>query len=123
MDIADHQSSCVAPSASWTRFTSFPWPMMVPAARALSRTFASAAVFLSISAHCARGIAQFPTYEYIGAFSFVSDICACPDPTTTAVKARAHTPAKIPLTCLFMILPIREDAQDSFLLPGPRKCT
>src|SRR6266496_6593369 len=77
---------------------------MVPAARALSRTFASAAVFFSISAHCARGIAQFPTYEYIGAFSLTSDICACADPTTT-VKASVHTPAKIPLNCLLMFSP------------------
>src|SRR5947207_11791346 len=78
---------------------------MVPAARALSRAFASAAVFLSISAHCARGIAQFPTYEYIGAFSLTSDICACADPTATAVKASAHTPASMPLICLLMFSP------------------
>src|SRR5947208_7378481 len=110
MDIADHQSSCVAPSASWTRFTSFPWPMMVPAAKALSRTFASAAVFLSISAHCARGIAQFPTYEYIGGFSLTS--CACAEPTATAVIVSAHTAAQTTPNCLLII----------FFSPNSRRC-
>src|SRR5919197_1550823 len=77
--------------------------MMVPAARALSSTLASAAVFLSISAHCARGIAQFPTYEYIGGFSFTSDVCECADITTAEVMVSAHTSAITPPN-LFIVL-------------------
>src|SRR5208282_206847 len=109
MDIADHQSSWVEPSGWWTKFTSLPYTTMVPLAMALSRIFWSAASAFAISAHCARGIFQNETYEYIGGFSLPSDICALAGET---VIASAHSPAKTPHTFMFMFFILRNLAQD-----------
>src|SRR5271165_2858755 len=70
---------------------------------AWSRIFWSPAVFLAISAHCARGMAQFPTYEYIGGFSLASDICAPAGTAQTTAIASAHSPTKTLLIFLFMV--------------------
>jgi hypothetical protein len=79
---------------------------------ALSRIFWSAASAFAISAHCARGIFQYATYEYIGAFSFTSAICAHAGKTQTADIATAHNPAKTLHSFLFMIVILRDLAQD-----------
>src|SRR2546426_7591797 len=68
-----------------------------------SRIFWSAASFLSMSAHCARGIFQNPTYEYIGGFSLTSGICAPAGAAQTAAIASAHSPAKTLPNFLFII--------------------
>src|SRR5204862_5641014 len=60
-----------------------------------------------ISAHCARGIAQFPTYEYMGAFSFASDDWANDDEALHVVIATAHTANIIRPDTLFMESPSR----------------
>src|SRR2546426_9272157 len=70
---------------------------------AFSRIFWSAASFLSMSAHCARGICQNPTYEYIGGFSLTSGICAPAGAAQTAAIASAHSPAKTLPNFLFII--------------------
>src|SRR5437762_531929 len=67
--------------------------MIVPLAKALSRIFWSAALFFSISAHCARGTAQLPTYEYIGGFSLTSEFCANTGAPVRIATANAHTAA------------------------------
>jgi hypothetical protein len=80
----------------------------VPLARAWSRVFWSAALFFSISAHWARGIAQLLMYEYMGGFSLTSDVCARIGAAKTAAMASAHSPAKTLLNILFMKLSLRE---------------
>src|SRR2546428_7255794 len=70
---------------------------------AFSRIFWSAASFLSMSAHCARGIFQNPTYEYIGGFFFNSGISAPAGAAQTAAIAGAHSPAKTLPHFLFII--------------------
>src|SRR6266496_5419097 len=69
---------------------------------ALSSVFWSAALFFSISAHCARGTTQFPTYEYIGGFSLTP--WANAGAASAAVTANAHTTSSTLPTCLFMIV-------------------
>src|SRR5262245_49955023 len=69
--------------------------MMVPAASALATVLLSSAVFFAMSAQPARGIAQFPMYEYIGGFSLTSDVCAIP--TAETVIAHATTATSIRL--------------------------
>src|SRR5664279_1233209 len=73
---------------------------MVPLAIALSRMLWSAVADFSISAHWARGMAQSPTYEYIGGFS---ETCATAGAAQTADIASAHSPAKTPHIFLFML--------------------
>src|SRR5580658_4794548 len=84
---------------------------MVPLATALSSIFALAAFDLSISAHCARGIFQYATYEYIGGFSLLSDICADTGTTQTADIANTHSPAKALHSLLLIICILRDLAQ------------
>src|SRR5580692_3142612 len=97
---------------------------MVPLAIALSRSFALAAFDLSISAHCARGIFQNATYEYIGGFSLTSDICANAGKTQTADIVSTLSPAKNLHSFLFMILILRDLARDPWgTWPGRRQCT
>src|SRR5260370_17198574 len=123
MDIADHQSSWVPPSASCTRFTSLPYATIVPLARAFARTFSSAAVFFSISAHCARGIAQFPTYEYMGGFSFTSDVCANAGAAQMAATAIAHTTTNPLPHSFFIHFPFRRCPRFDLAILGRGKCT
>src|SRR5512133_4394752 len=80
---------------------------MVPAASALATTLLSSAVFFAMSPHCARGMAQFPIYEYIAGFSLTSDVCAIP--TTETVIANVHTATSIRL---FMNLSQSRISQD-----------
>src|SRR5215467_4763505 len=80
---------------------------MVPPAMALSRIFLSATLAFSISPHCARGMAQLLTYEYIGGFSLTS--CPRANVARSGAAASEHTKATLP-NCLFMIFP--------FLWPG-----
>src|SRR5215470_4353018 len=94
MDIADHQSSCVAPSGVWTKYKSLPYPTIVPLDRALSKVGWSAAFAFCMSAHCARGMFQFPIYEYIGGFSLTSAVCARPGVAQTTAIASAHSPTE-----------------------------
>src|SRR5579864_1302416 len=74
---------------------------------ALSRIFASAASFFAISAHCARGIFQNATYEYIGGFSLASDICADAGKTKTVDSASRHSAAKTIQSFRFIIFILR----------------
>src|SRR5580700_2589781 len=98
---------------------------MLPLAMALSRIFALAAFDLSISAHCARGIFQYATYEYSGGCSFASDICADAGTTQTADIATTHSPAKTLHSFLFMALILRDLPRASMGGPGlgRRQCT
>src|SRR5579863_3408398 len=79
---------------------------------ALSRVFWFAASSFAISAHCARGILQNETYEYIAGFSLTSDICAHAGTTQTADIASTHSPAKTLHSFLFMFFILRDLAQD-----------
>src|SRR5947209_19737822 len=91
---------------------------MVPLARAFDRIFSSAAVFLSISAHCARGIAQFPTYEYIGGFSFISDVCASAGAAQVVATAIAHSPARTRPNFVFMTFSFAKVQDFDFAILG-----
>src|SRR5579864_65842 len=76
---------------------------MVPLPMALSRIFLSAMLALSISPHCARGMAQLLTYEYIGGFSLTS--CALASETRKDPMASAHTTTTLLTNCFLMIDP------------------
>src|SRR5208282_2397718 len=97
--------------------SSFPYPTIVPLAMALSRIFRSASSAFAMSPHCARGILQNPTYEYIGGFSLLSDICAHAGNTHTADITSAHSPAKTLPSFQFMIFTLRDLAQDLNVCP------
>src|SRR5215472_4693140 len=81
---------------------------MAPPAMALSRIFLSAALAFSISPHCARGMAQLLTYEYIGGFSLTS--CAPAKVARNGAAASEQTTTTLP-NCLFMIFPFFEVAR------------
>lgn len=72
----------------------------------LSNVAASSAIDFCIAAHCARGICQFATYEYIAGFCFVAAICATDGAAHTAEIASKHTPANILQTFLFTFFPL-----------------
>jgi len=74
-------------------------------------------ICLAISPHCARGILQNPTYEYIGGFSLLSDICAHAGNTHTADITSAHSPTKILPSFQFMIFTLHDLAQDLDIRP------
>src|SRR5579864_785766 len=91
---------------------------------ALSKIFASAASFFAISAHCARGIFQNATYEYIGGFSLASDICADAGKTKTVDSASRHSAAKTIQSFRFIIfISVLAQALGGGTLPWRRQCT
>src|SRR5277367_1031251 len=103
MDIADHQSSWVSLSGWWTKFSSLPYPTIVPSANALSRIALLAELSFAISAQCARGICQLAIYEYIEGFSFTSDVCALDGMADRVDNATAQIPAKMLDDLLFIL--------------------
>src|SRR5690242_7869222 len=69
----------------------------------LSNVAASSAIDFCIAPHCARGICQLATYEYIAGFCLVAAICATEGATHTAEIASTHTPIAILHTFLFTL--------------------
>src|ERR1017187_4813939 len=96
---------------------------MLPSAMAFSRIFRFAAPAFPISPHCARGIFQFETHEYIGGFSLLSELCARAGAEQTTDAASTHSPANT--LDIFMFIFSLSLIQPGFIpcYPGRRQCT